>query len=143
MSSKYYLGISKEDNVKVYLEKESWDCNWYWGFGYVTSKYFSIHFDTLFLEENIFDSFKEFFIETPLTDNQIWKLLGYMKEYYVMKNYAELLQYGNHITGKAECILQDKYIDKNNEEVERINKVILPDLFKKIENLFKEIKGEN
>ena len=30
----YLLGINQE-NEKVWLEKPSWDCDWYWGFGYV------------------------------------------------------------------------------------------------------------
>ena len=33
---KYYLlGKRKEDNRKVWLEEGSWDCDWYWGLGYV------------------------------------------------------------------------------------------------------------
>ena len=33
-NGKYLLGINKEDK-KVYLTKPSWDCSWYWGFGYI------------------------------------------------------------------------------------------------------------
>ena len=30
----YLLGSDK-DGVKYWLEEASWDCGWYWGFGYV------------------------------------------------------------------------------------------------------------
>lgn len=30
----YLLGVDKE-GTKYWLESPSWDCNWYWGFGYV------------------------------------------------------------------------------------------------------------
>ena len=138
---KYFLGIRKEDKKRVYLIKESWDCNWYWGFGYIQTFfrndiYDHQHFDNLFLKKDIFDSFKNYFETTPLTNDEIWQLLGYMKEFYVAQQYAELLQYGNYITSKAKCFLDDENIETNKKEVERINKKILPELFKKIEKLF-------
>lgn len=30
----YLIGIN-EDGEKVFLEEPSWDCGWYWGFGYL------------------------------------------------------------------------------------------------------------
>lgn len=146
MKNKYFLGIRKEDGMKVYMEKENWDCDWYWGFGYVrTYKRGDVfdyqHFDNLFLSGNIFDSYKDYFIESTLNDDEIWMLLGYMKEYYVLKEYAELLQYGNWISIGAKAVLEDKYKEKNELEVERINKILLPEVFYKIDKLFD--KGGN
>ena len=139
----YLLGKRKEDEKKVYLVAPSWDCNWYWGFGYVQTYGKKdlcdhLHFDGLFLKETIFDSFKEHFIETTLNDNEIWQLLGYMKEFYVMEKYAELLQYGNHITSRAKNILCEKNQESNKQEIERINKTLLPELFEKIDKLLTE-----
>ena len=138
----FYLGENQE-GLHVYLQKPSWDCGWYWGFGYV--KEFRgkkqdyethTHFDSLFLEHNIFDSYKRYFKTSVLNDEKIWLLLGFMKEFYISKNYAELLQYGNYITSKAKNILDDKNKEANQKEAERINKVLLPELFEKIECLF-------
>lgn len=142
---KYCLGIRKEDKRKVYLLAPSWDCDWYWGFGYIqtytTRDVFSHeHFDSLFLNYAIFDSFKNYFESTELSDDEIWQLLGYMKEFYVSREYAELLQYGNHITSRAKNILEDKNKEDNKKEIERINKILLPELFKKIDSLLS--KGE-
>ncbi len=30
----YFLGTD-EDGIKYWLEEPSWDCGWYWGFGYI------------------------------------------------------------------------------------------------------------
>lgn len=61
-----------------------------------------------------------------------------MKEFYISTRYAELLQYGNYITSKAKCFLDDKNKKENEREIKRINKIILPELFQKIENLLKK-----
>ena len=141
--NRYLLGIRKEDDKKVYLIEASWECNWYWGFGYIETFttqdiYDHLHFDDLFLKTNIFDSYKNYFKETTLNDNEIWELLGYMKEFYIMKKYAELLQYGNYITSKAKNVLEEKNEEANKKEVYRINKILLPELFKKIDKLLTE-----
>lgn len=138
---KFLLGIRKEDNKRTYLIAPSWDCNWYWGFGYVQTFsgnyiYDHQHFDSLFLKKDIYDSYKNYFKESTLDDDEIWKLLGYMREFYIASKYAELLQYGNHITERAKCFLEEANKEANAKEVERINKKILPELFIKIEKLF-------
>lgn len=139
----YLLGKRKEDGKNIYLVAPSWDCNWYWGFGYIRAYtkydiYDHQHFDSLFLKNDIFDNFKNYFQETVLTNDEIWELLGYMKEFYIMQKYAELLQYGNYVTPKAKNILEEKNKEANEKETERINKTILPELFKKIDKLLTE-----
>ena len=145
----YLLGKEK-NGKKCYLEQASWDCDWYWGFGYVetytndrspeNSKDIERHrhFNGLFLDKNIFDSFKDFFEETPLTDDEIWELLGYMEEFYTLKKYAEILHSGNHITSKAQNIKEEKNETENIKEYNRINQILLPELFKKIYKLLSE-----
>ena len=139
----YLLGKRKEDDYIIYLEKPSWDCDWYWGFGYIKAYKTKNHydyeehtnFDSLFLKKNIYDSFIEYFSETTLSNKEIWILLGYMKEFYILQEYAELLQYGNYITSKAINILDKKNKAKNLEEYKRINTILLPELFDKIDKL--------
>ena len=137
---RYFLGVRKEDNKKIYLTEATWDCGWYWGFGYVNSFkkgdiYDHQHFDTLFLKKNIFDSFKNYFVSTPLTNDEIYFLLSYMKEFYIMQKYAELLQYGGYIIVRAISILEEKNKDANKKEVERINNNLIPELLEKIYKL--------
>lgn len=137
----YLLGINN-DGVKVWLEGATWDCGWYWGFGYVeeyNNNYSDIeahqHFDGLFLEKDIYNSFKAYFKETTLKDNEIWKLLELMKQFYTIKEYGEMMhRNGAHITSVKDSILK-QHDEDNKKEYERINKIILPKLFNEIYTL--------
>lgn len=143
---KYYLlGVRKEDNKKVWLEEGSFDCDWYWGIGYVevfNHNYTDIdehtHFDCLFLKTNIYNSFKDYFKETTLTDNEIWQLLELMKTIYQLRNFSDTIyQNGSHITS-------------NNTEKEIFNKDIYKNMYDKIndedipkllEDVYKMLRG--
>ena len=121
----YLLGVDRY-GTEHYLQPASWDCDWYWGFGYIVSENSLLHFDTLFLNNNeVVDGFRKFFVDTPLTYTEIWELYGYMKEFYVMKEYAELLKHGNYITSSAKHILDIQFKQDNLKEYERINKINL------------------
>lgn len=140
----YLLGRRKEDNKKVYLEDASWDCGWYWGFGYLetyTNENIEIardiqthsHFDTDILKgkSHGFDNFKEYFSETPLSDDEIWEICDYMQTFYTLRETAEIFGRGySHFTEAAKI---DKL--KIDEYVENINKNLLPLLFDKIRNI--------
>lgn len=146
----YLLGTRSEDGKKLWLEEPSWDCNWYWGFGYCETytnnnnpekaKDISSHqhFDGLFLKQNgnSFDVFKKYFTETPLTNDEIWLLLDYMATFYTLKETAEIMFRGcSHYTQNAflDCV-------KNEERYTEINQKILPVLFDKITSLLGETK---
>lgn len=142
----YLLG-EDERGVKYWLEEACWDCDWYYGFGYIETYTNNVnpekardidshqHFDDLFLKNNIFDSYKDFFVKSTLNGDEIWNLLGYMKEFYTLNEYAELLKYGNNISSRASIVEEEKNKEANSKEYERINKILLPELFKKIYDL--------
>lgn len=142
----YLLGRDK-DGVNYWLEAPSWDCDWYWGFGYIETytnnhcpeKSKDImshhHLDSLFLNgpKCARDMFKEFFVETTLTDNEIWELVDYMKTFYTLKSVAELFKHGySWQTEKAK-------IDElqSQEQNDLVNKTWLPEVFKRTLNLLK------
>ena len=143
----YLLG--KDKNGKLYwLEEPSWDCGWYWGCGYVECYTNNLnpqrardinahqHFDGLFFnrQKNGWDNFKEFFVETPLTDNELWKLLELMKTIYTLKDAAEVLgRGGSHYTSNP-C----KDVIINTEEPSRLNDEVLPALFGEVKTLLTE-----
>ena len=133
---KIYLLGADAYGVKYWLEEPSWDCGWYWGFGYVETYTNNNHpgrardisshqhFDSLFLSSNdcAFDAFNEFFKETTLNRDEIWRLIDYMKS---------LLGTGfSHMTEKAK--IEEV---KNVEMAKEINEIILPAIFKQIDNL--------
>ena len=141
----WLLGKDK-DGINYWLEEPSWDCDWYWGFGYVETyednkspnkaKDISSHqhFDGLFLDgpKCARDMFKDFFVETPLSDDEIWELVDYMKTFYTLKSVAELFKHGySWQTSRAK-------IDEiqSDEQNDLVNKVWLPEVFKRITKLF-------
>lgn len=129
----YLLGKGKDGN-NYWLEEGSWDCDWYWGFGYVETygkDSSHQHFNGLFLKKNVadsLDSFQNFFEETPLSDKEIWTLLETMKSFYIAKEYAEMVHRGgSHISNNPV-----KDLIKNEEEYNRINKVVIPALMEEV-----------
>ena len=143
----WLLGKDK-DGINYWLEEPSWDCGWYYGFGFVETYTHNTrpdlardinshqHFDSLFLNgpKCSKDMFKEFFAETPLSDDEIWELVDYMKTFYTLKSVAELFKHGySWQTSKAK-------IDQlqSDEQNDLVNKVWLPEVFKRIEKLFED-----
>lgn len=129
----FLLGADK-NGIKYWLEAASWDCDWYWGFGYVETytnnknpeKAADIsshqHFDGLFLNENICHDFKNLLNDTPLTNEEIWQLLELMKTFYTLQMTAELFNRGSsNITNN---VLSSKI--KNKQEENRINGELIP-----------------
>ena len=145
----YLLGKDKRGQY-VYLEKESWDCGWYWGFGYLHtftnnnnpthSRDISMHthFNSEFMRgpEYTKKMFEEYFEETVLTEEEMWILCDYMMTFYTLQKTAELFYHGySYQTSKA-------YMDclKSQEQSDKINHEILPDLFKRIADLLSPAK---
>lgn len=143
----YLLGADAY-GIKYYLEKESWDCGWYWGLGYVEtftnnrcpeqSRDISSHqhFDGLFLNGRncAYDEFKEFFAETPLTDDEIWELVDLMKTAYTLRKTAEVMGRGySHYTSRAK--VEEV---KKPEYVETINQIMIPAVMERVRALLTE-----
>lgn len=138
--------LGEKDGERYWLEEASWDCDWYWGFGYVESyrgKGISDkswrghqHFDSLFLDSAKFvDGYKEFFDDVTLTDrDEIWKLLELMKSFYLCRNYSDMLHTGGaHITSNpATDTIKDM------KEYNRINKKVIPEICTEVYNLLTE-----
>ena len=147
-NKKIYLLGADAEGTKYWLEAPSWDCDWYWGFGYVEtytnnncpSKAADInshqHFDSLFLNDskvNAFDAFKEFFKETTLDQKEIHLLIDYMSSFYKLKDVAKTLGVG---------------YSNMTETAKEINEKILTAIFKRIDILLsdtdtQQIGGDN
>ena len=143
---KIYLLGSDAEGVRYWLEAPSWDCGWYWGFGYVETYTNNKnperardvsthqHFDGLFLKKDIFNSYKKLLINRTLSDKEIWQLLELMRTFYTLKESAELFgRGGSHITENP-----SKEILKNKEITEHINKKLIPEITKKVIELLSE-----
>lgn len=136
----FFLGLNKNGG-KMWLEAPSWDCDWYWGLGYIKiyqqnrmpSKARDIlcsnHFDYVFPSSDIFINE---FNDTPFTRNEKWKIYEYMKELYTLNHYADMMHNGcAHITEGSKTLKEEQ---KNNiKEYNRINKILIPNVWKELE----------
>lgn len=135
--------IGKRDGERIYLSAPSFDCGWYWGFGYLGNKNCHYHVDGLTKHEkynsekkvweyeftNLYDGFKKHFGDTLIVnDSDLWTLCELFKTFYTLKECAEVLgRGGSHYTNNP-C----KDIIINKQETERINNVVLPEIFEEI-----------
>lgn len=145
-----YFGEVKETGEKVYLSAPSWDCNWYWGFGYLGNKNCHYHlssyqskFHTLTLNDGSLKTITECrninMYDALLTDydlpfkikDSLWKFCELATTVYFLKETAEILGRGGSHYTVNEC----KDVIINPEEVIRINEVVLPSLFNAIHKL--------
>ena len=133
MKDKVYLGNTTEYG-KLYLSKHSWDCGWYWGFGYIGNSRLHMHIDSLINGE--YDVNKIFDGSTGITQDQWWIIRDLFRQAYALKAAAEVYQYGGHQTtkpGMTDCI-------KNLEMAAQINKDLETVLNKVWDFLSNEVK---
>lgn len=133
---KFYLLGRDHDGIYHWIEEGSFDCDWYWGIGYI--KTFSNnknphlsndirshnHFDFLFLKGNVdaFDRIKSFFDETPFSDKEIWKICELMNAMYIARHYSDMLH--RHGSGYTTNPVRD--VVTNDTEYKRINEKVIP-----------------
>lgn len=116
----YLLGIDSEGQ-NVWLEAPSWDCGWYWGFGYV-ERYTNnrqpsmskdiqshTHIDSEFMKNGIINV-NEGLARTVYTKEQGIVLNGLFTKFYALRKHAE----------------------KNKEKAKKINEVEIPAITGKI-----------
>lgn len=144
----YFLGQDK-DGINYWLEEAKWDCDWYWGGGYVetytNNKCPSMsrdinshsHFNCMFFKgnKNGYDAFKDFFVETPFTDKEIWTICELLKAFYIARDYSDMIcRGGAHYTTNPA-----KETIKNDAEYKRINEIVIPEIMR---NLYKIMTPE-
>lgn len=152
----YLMGINQEGR-KVWLEAPSWDCEWYWGFGYIEtytnnaspgdSKDIESHqhinssvmgqmfnYDYENGKEykgeyihNIYES--PFFKSVTFSESEGWELSELFKQFYTLRESAEMFGRGScHIsTSKA-----TQGVLKRKEWADTINQDIIPQVTKRI-----------
>jgi len=135
-----YLIGTNNDGENVWLEAPSWDCDWYWGFGYLETYTNNdnparsrdiashSHFSQFFkARENGYDAFKHYFKDTVLSDSELWQLLDLMKTFYTLKEMAEIM-YRGHSNYTERVSVNIKDMDAYNH----INKDLIPQITKAI-----------
>lgn len=144
----FLLGQDK-DGINYFLEAATWDCEWYWGGGYVETYTNNCnpvlskdikshqHFDGLFFggRKNGFDTFKEFLPVNPFTDSEIWQICELMKSFYIARKYADMVYTGGaHYTKNPAA-----KIIKSEDEYKRINNIVIPAIMESLYKILEEV----
>jgi len=142
---KIYLGTLNNKFKKstiagdqLWLTKHTWDCEWYWAFGYIGNKNLHTHFDSVILN-NVGEGFNKIFSDTPFTEDQLYVICDLFKQAYALKEAAAVYKYGGHITSNTEF---SKLIE-NPEMVTKLNadlKIVLDRLWDFIEKCIDELE---
>lgn len=132
----------KLDGEVIYLDLPTWDCNWYWGFGYLGNRQCHYHLKT-YKEEggfgkhrdiDMFEALKADYKLCPALadDNNLWKFCELVKTVYALLEVAEIFHRGGSHYSSNPC----KDLLKSPEQYKHINEVLLPALFKEIDKIF-------
>lgn len=128
----HYLGKRKEDRKRVYIIAPTWDCNWYWSFGYLRATGERFHLRKYVNGSWIDTLERDYNLNVKLRDDKLWKFYELATTAYRLKEAAEILGWGcSNVTENplAEVI-------KNQAEVNRINQIVLPQVFDAINEIF-------
>lgn len=123
LPAKLYIG--NHDGERIYLSRPSFDCEWYWGFGYIGNRNCHYHLDGIGKSENInfYDALLAHFGDSFIVKGQdVWKFAEVVRTIYTLKKSAELFHTGgaHYTTNPAADTLK-----KSDWETE-INDVLIP-----------------
>lgn len=133
------LGTSTEFDGDVFIERPSWECGWFWGFGYLErwnarkgDLDFHTHINSQFSKNkdgrscNWYEGMKDVFDKGDVfeNDHQRWQFLEIVKTIYNLQMTAEVLGRGGSFYDTNP--LSDEIY--NPIEVLRINEDLIPKL---------------
>ena len=133
-TKKYKLGEAYGENI--YLSAPSWDCGWYWGFGYLGNNNCHYHLDGLMEDDNLYNGLRNHFGDSlRIKDEQdLWTFCELIKTFYTLKEVAEVFgRGGSHYTTNP---IAELLIDK--KKVDEINQIILPALFDEVAKILEK-----
>jgi len=123
-NKKVYLLGENENGVYYWLEEPSWDCGWYWGFGYIETythnkqPHLARDIDSHSHADNFrkewteyFDGSKPIIKKRTFSEKEGWELSELFEQFYHLKTQASFWN-------------SKKW--KNKKLVKRINEVIIP-----------------
>lgn len=142
----YLLG--RLNGKKIWLEQATWDCDWYWGFGYIETYTndnnpekardisMHTHYNSICFKKD--EETKNYIYilsditgltECTLTRSEQWQLSELMKSFYTLKESSAFFYRGK--SNSADVNINFKDDDIYN----KINKEILPSIFSEIYKL--------
>lgn len=134
--SKVFFGTRKSDGERIYLSKPSFDCGWYWSFGYLGNSREHYHLSgyTDGRNINMHDALLADYDLNENIKNNLWTFTELAVTAYTLKETAEVLGRGGsyYATNPCKCIIT------NEAEAKRINEVVLPAIFNEISRIIEK-----
>ena len=141
------------DNICYYLEKPSWDCGWYWGFGYVHSRGCHEHIPSFMGELKTYDFAKKEYVkseyihnlyhsprftDTTFSENEGWQLSELFKQFYLIQDMAAFCH-----KSKPGCHITTSPVDHGNMSGwnQHMNNVMIPKISTEIMRILSPVKG--
>ena len=135
----YLLGADSEGTY-YWLEAPTWDCNWYWGFGYIEtytdnerphlSRDINSHEHADNFISKWFTSWngsKPRLKESTFSEAEGWELSELFAQFYFLREAAEMFGRGKANTAKTTIPLW-----KDEAKVKEINEVLIPMVTKRV-----------
>ena len=132
----YFLG--KRDGHNLWLTTASWDCSWYWGFGYCVTRDSHEHYDSITGrgdDGRWHHLLSEAGVITPLSIHEQWQLSELMKTFYTLKDMAAIYHTGGSHLTENPC----KATLKDHKAGEHINNVLMPAIFAAVYKLLSPV----
>ena len=112
--------LGKIDNETIFIEKHKWDCDWYWGFGYIGNKSSHFHIDSLISSET---DVNKVFEDTKISQSEWWIIRDLFIQAYALKKAAEVYRFGGHqttVAGLTDIIKNANRATELNKDLERV-----------------------
>lgn len=121
-----FFGVDKESLENIYINKPTWDCEWYWSFGYLGNSNNKTHYHLDGYAKrrniNIFDALNQDYHLNSVINDKLWLFCELSKTIYQLKESAEMFGRGGmHYTSNPYAL-----DIKNEALVAQINNVLLP-----------------
>lgn len=84
------IKLGMVNGESCFLSKHSWDCDWYWGFGYVGNRNHQYHIESLLGKETDVD---EIFSNPFLTQNAWWITRDLFIQAYALQRASQVYRY--------------------------------------------------
>lgn len=146
LDNTYYLLGEGYDGERYYLQRGTFECDWYWSGGYIETfnKYYTDitshqHYYTAIINGEKFSTptgdWSKFFKNTPLREDEIWQFHELMHTFYIAKNAMEMAHRGGPRVS-SNPNLRDRI---NNEDIYNYYKDLIADIHEELDKL---LRGE-
>jgi len=107
----------------IVIKKHSFDCGWYWGFGYIGNRNLHCH-SSIFTNELLWHDAKDVFEKSIFENNKdFWIFKDLLAQAYALQKASEVYRHGGFITsGAITEIIKNK--DKENAINKDLKKVL-------------------